>query len=328
MYRTCRDTLKWQESWLQHLTPLHLKLQGPTLPNDPISNALRVHLVNLIVLYTADRTVARADRQWLAIYAGAKQSVELALGDPKAYLGEENESGVGVLMQMLEWAYDPQWSVDRLPLVQIGVVQALHAADPAVRYRLLLHNAANIFDGLKWHWKAFIEGKVDAYMAQVRALEDYVANTTQAFADQISAMIKSLSDTMLAAVGTLLGSFIAALFKDKFNPTIFVIGMVVYAVYVLVFPLGYNMLHHCQRYQTLSKDFTVRRERFAERLYPEKVEEIVGRQIASSQNRFWCWFAVTILSYVVVIVLALVAAKFIPGIVAGVALPPATTTVP
>jgi len=297
------------------LTPLHLKVKGQTPPGDLITNALWIHLTNLIILYTADRTAIRADGRWVAVYAGAKQSVELTLGDPKDVLNKELQAGVSDLLRLVEWAYDPRWSADRLPLVQIGIVQALHAADPSVRYRLLLHNAAGIFEGLRWHWKAFIESKVDTYVAQVQALEDYVADTVQAFSDQIAAMIKSLSDTMLAAVGALLGSFIAALFKDKFNPTVFVIGMGVYAAYVLIFPLGYNMLNQWGRYRVIVEEFEIRRRRFEERLYPEKVKQIVGTQITKGQKRFKCWFAVTLLAYIVVIILAILAAAFVPRLV-------------
>jgi hypothetical protein len=132
---------------------------------------------------------------------------------------------------------------------------------------------------LHWHWKAFIENKVDAYMSQVQALEDYVASTVQAFTGQVSALIKSLSDTMLAAVGALLGSFIAALFKDKFDPTIFVIGMLIYA----------------------------------QRLYPENVDEIVGGQVAKSRRHFRRWFWATILAYAVVVFAAVMTAVLVPG---------------
>jgi hypothetical protein len=321
MYQTCRDTLRWQESWLQSLTPLHLKVNGRALPDDRTANALRVHLANLIILYTADRTVVRTDGQWLATYTGATQRIELILGKPQDRLEEEASAGVAPLLQMVEWAYDAQWTDNRLPLVQIGVAQALSAVDPMFRYRQLLRNAASIFDGLQWNWKAFVEGKVDAYMTQLRALEDYVASTVQAFADQISAMIKGLSDTMLAAVGALLGSFIAALFKDKFNATIFSIGMLVYAVYVLVFPLGYNMLHQWQRYRVLVKDFQTRYRRFEEQLYPQKVSEIAGTQIPDSQKRFRHWFTATLLSYVAVIILTVLAAILLPGLVATTILP-------
>ena len=312
MYLTCRENLKWQESWLQHLTPLHIKVEGKALPEDLIANALHVHLVNSIILYTADRTIGNTDKPEFSTYAKATQSVNLTLANPKDQLRKEEKDGVRSLLKMLEWTYEPQWSVDRLPLVQISLVQALYVADQHVRYLLLMNNAANIFDGLQWHWKAFIEGRVDAYMAEVRALEDYIASTSQAFAGQIEAMIKNLSDTMLAAVGVLLGSFIAALFQNSFNKTVFMIGMYVYAGYVLMFPLLYNMIYQWHHYKTIVKEYKTRRRRFEERLYPDKVEDIVGSSITESERNFIICFVVILITYIVVIGLAIYSAKSIP----------------
>jgi hypothetical protein len=312
MYKTCQKNLNWQSPWLKHLTPLHLKVDGQIPRDDSIAKVLLVHQINSIILYTADRTVGDNNKPSSSTYAGANQSVELTLRNPAYPIDEKILAGVRDLMEMLEWAYNPKWSDDRLPLVQIGVVQALHAASPLVRYQLLLHNAPNIFNGLKWHWKAFIEGKVDNYVSQIQALEDYVANTVQVFADKITDMIKSLSDTMLAAVGVLIGSFIAALFKDKFDPNIFAIGMGVYALYVLIFPLFYNMKHQWEQYQVLCDSFKERQIRFEERLYPEKVSEIVGAQITDSQGRFKRWFYATFVAYIIVILLAIVAALLVP----------------
>lgn len=315
MYKICQKNLYWQVPWLKHLTPLHLKVDGQIPRDDLIAKALLIHQVNSIVLYTADRTVGDNNKPSLSTYAGANQSIELTLKNPTDPIEEEVLAGVSYLMEMLEWAYNPTWSDDRLPLVQIGVAQALHAASPLVRYQLLLHNAPNIFDELKWHWKAFIEGKVDSYVSQIQALEDYVNDTVQAFADQITDMIKSLSDTMLAAVGVLIGSFIAALFQNKFDPNIFAIGMGVYALYVLIFPLFYNMKHQWEQYQVLCDNFNERQIRFEERLYPEKVSEIVGTQIKDSQCRFKRWFYATFVAYIIVILLAIVAALFVPELI-------------
>ncbi|PXF55056.1 MAG: hypothetical protein C4B59_17600 [Candidatus Methanogaster sp.] len=133
-------------------------------------------------------------------------------------------------------------------------------------------------------------------------------------------MIKSLSDAMLAAVAVLLGSFIAALFKDEFNPTIFTIGMVAYAVYVLIFPLFYNMRHQWERYQVLLDNFEERQLRFEDRLYQEKVSTIVGTQVTGSQRRFKRWFWATCAAYMVVIILAVVAALCVPGFMESIAL--------
>ena len=312
MYTICQNNLKWQVPWLKHLTPLHLKVDGKISRDDSIAKKLQVHQVNSIILYTADRTLGDNNKPILSTYAGANHSVELTLKNPADPIEEEVFAGVSNLMEMLEWAYNSTWSVDRLPLVQISVAQDLHAASPLDRYQLLLHNAPNIFDGLKWHWKAFIEGKVDSYVSQIQALEDYVADTVQAFADQITDMIKSLSDTMLAAVGVLIGSFIAALFRDKFDPSIFAIGIGVYALYVFIFPLCYNMIHQWEQYQTLRDNFKIRQKRFEDRLYSEKVSEIVGMQITDSQHRFKWWYSATLVAYIMVILLAIAAVLLVP----------------
>lgn len=328
MYKICQNNLNWQVPWLEHLTPLHLKVGGQIPRDDPIAKALLIHQVNSIILYTADRTAGDAAKPMFATYAGANHNVRLTLGNPSDHIEEKVLAGVSDLMEMLEWAYNPEWSSDRIPLVQISVAQALHAASPADRYQLLTHNAPNIFDGLKWHWKAFIEGKVDTYMSQVQALEDYVADTVQSFADQITAMIKSLSDTMLAAVGVLIGSFIAALFSDTFNPTIFAIGVVVYGFYVLIFPLCYNMYHQWEQYQALRDNFEKRQLRFEAQLYTEKVDAIVGTQITNSQRRFEWWFSATLAAYMGVIILAIVAAWWVPRFMESIALSAVSTPAP
>ncbi|NIS81918.1 MAG: hypothetical protein GTO14_17290 [Anaerolineales bacterium] len=125
-------------------------------------------------------------------------------------------------------------------------------------------------------------------------------------------MIKALSDTMLAAVAALLGSFIAALFKDEFNPLIFRVGMWVYAAYVLLFPLLYNMLNRWGRYLKLVEDFDQRRSRFVVRLFEQKVEGIVGERVIKSRRSFLLWFWLTVLAYVMVIGLAIASTYVVP----------------
>jgi hypothetical protein len=320
MHKLARETLKWLDFQLGCLTPLHLKLEGDRPADDPIANALLVHFVNLVVLYTADRAVRWDDGRLEATYAGANQTVTFDLVRSGTFLDERAQASAGWLIKIVEWAYERadsrDWPKDRLPLVQIAVCQALRSAEPGDRYRLLLCNARNIFHELQWHWKAFIEGKVDAYIAKVKDLEDYVDKTVAAFADQVSTMIDSLSKTMLVAIATVLGSFIGAIFKDKFNPAIFIIGMTTYAAYVFLFPLAYNMSHTWGCYRTLVKEFEERRRRFEEHLYADKVKEIVGQRVDESQRRFVLWFGITVGSYVAVIFLAIMASVLVPIIMA------------
>ena len=118
------------------------------------------------------------------------------------------------------------------------------------------------------------------------------------------------------------------MFKDEFNQTIFTIGMVVYAVYVLIFPLYYNMRHQRERYEAMCDNFGKRQMRFKERLYGDKVDTIVGTQVTDSQRRFEWWFYATRMSYIAVIILAIVAAWWVPRFMESIALSAVSTPAP
>jgi hypothetical protein len=312
LYAARTDLIRWQEAWLRFLTPAHLRVGGRPDPTGTIARALAAHLATLVILYTADRTVQRGGR-WVATYAGARQTVEVSIETPADVAGAVAPEEAEALFRLFEWIYEPRWTVDRLLLAQIGVAQALEEVAPAQRYRRLLQTAPVIFKDLRRQWSAFIAGKVEAYTVQVRALEDDIAAIVQQVADQIGTIAKGLSDAMLAAVAALLASVIGALFQSSFNAGVFRLGLVVYAVYVLCFPLIYVMLYQWQRYSTAVGDFELRRRRFAERLSAEQVQEIVGTRIVSGRARFERWFWITVAIYLAVIALALTAAAFVPS---------------
>lgn len=314
IYNMRADNVRWQEEWVRFLTPVHLRASGRCDPDNAIANALHIHLANLIAMYTADRTVRRG-AQWIATYADAHDAVEVPLALPADALGVQADGQVDALNRLFDWVYDPTWTVDRLLHVQIVVTHALTETASARRYRRLLERADPIYKDLQRYWKSFIVGKVEAYSDQVRALEDYVAATVQLFADQIAAVTKSLSDTTLAAVAALLASFIAAIFQSTFNATIFTFGMVVYAIYVLLFPLGYNMLYQWQRYRALVDDFAVRRVRFEKRLSADQVQDSAAMRVTESRTRFKWWFWSTAGIYAALVILALSAAIAVPKIV-------------
>ena len=200
--------------------------------------------------------------------------------------------------------------------MQIAVAAALAEAAPDLRYALLLHNAPGLAAGVRWRWKAFVEGRIHTYVAQEQALETYAVTMVQAFSDTITATVKTLSDAMLAAVVAVLGSFVGAVLQSTFNPTVFALGMGVYAGYVLLFPGLLGSLHQWQSYCALVEATRGRRKRFDEQLYPKRVDEIMGTQLDDARTRFRSWLAASIVAYLVVAALALVAARTVPGLVA------------
>ncbi len=315
MYRGCRENLMWQEPYVRFITPIHLDLVGSTQPRDPIANALLAQGANLVLLYTADRTATDASDNLVAVYEGAGQSVPVNLADPRRTLPEDAAAGIANLFQMARWVYEPRWLIDRLALAQLAIAQTLAPIPAAERYRRLIEAAANVFGNLRWHWKAFIEAKLDAYDAQVHKLEDDVSDAVKAFSDQITDMIKGLSETMLAAVAAVLGSIVAALFRDKFNPAVFSIGMIAYAVYVAAFPLGFGMANQYARYRSLKERFEARKASYVDILPTEKVAEITAQPLARGEERYRQWFFATVAAYLVVIILSIGAALVVPTLV-------------
>jgi hypothetical protein len=317
----CQDTLKWQALMSVSLTPWHLYLSEAQNHESRILNGIRVHFTNLALMYTADRTILHMQNQnkssYQSTYSTSQQSIEIDLPTPEEIdISTTPQKNYDALLQMIQWAYDPDWKPsDRLAIVQLTIVDALRGSDPAHRYRLLVENAPTILENINWHWKAFAEEKIEGYWDQVRDLENYVSDTVNNFSDQISNVVSKLTETVLAAVAVLLGSFIAALFQEKFNPTVFRIGLISYVLYVLFFPLIYNMRHQWETYQAVIEEFKGRKHRFEKRLPKEKVEEIVGESlIDENKQRFkrWFWYSVGI--YIALIILAIIAGIFIPGV--------------
>ncbi len=143
-----------------------------------------------------------------------------------------------------------------------------------------------------------------------------VGELVKTYGDHVSEIIERLSNTLLAAVGVLLGSFIASLFRTEFNATIFSTGMWVYAVYVLFIPLLYNMSHQWGRYKRLKVNFKHRRRRFEEQLSRERVNAIIGDEVWVSEGRFEDWYWNTILIYFLLILTLAWAGNNLPGIIA------------
>ncbi len=297
IYDACRDSVNWQAKWLDFLTPLHLAVADRCPDYDSIIKPLRVHQVNLCMMFTADWTrEAPAGRTLVAIFSRStrRRKVKVTLADPRRAGAGISARSVQDLIRVAVGAYQRSSFIG---LVQSAVAAALQDTESKDRYDLLTDRASELRDEIEARWKLFMEGELEEFMDQVQALEDYVADTVRTFSDQTSTMIKSLSDTMLAAVAVLLGSFVAMLASENFNPVILTIGVAVYLVYLVVFPLNYNMRQRQENYQALATQFDLRQRRFKERLYPKKVRGIVGEHVEKSKGRFERWFKWTVRAY-------------------------------
>lgn len=321
IYTDAIDLLRWEDRWLTYLTPQHLSIQSKTetsvRENNQIVTPLRMHLANAILLYTAERTVKKSD-SFVSTFATTRMTVDVphltaASLQDNDDLANTLAEGLGGLWNTFKWAYEPPWALsERLPIVQIAVVNALRASLPRQRYPVLLNNATQIYKNLEWNWREFLDEKFDTYLNQVQQVENYVSETVSSHSQQVTELVKRVSETMLAAVGVTLASFVAALFRDDFDATVFRIGIWVYVAYVFFFPLLYSLSNQLGRYRALEQQFQYRRDRFEQRLHPDEVDEIVGGEVQASRKRFWLWFRVTATVYFLVMAVGIIAAFAIP----------------
>lgn len=287
------EKVNWEKAWLTFLTPLHLQVED-SRGDDPVARLLRLHRVNLSILFTADRVQELADGSLQAFYQTPEMAVAVKLADPghdKSAIGAASTNALtGIALGLYDGSFKDK-------IVRSTVGAFLKAEEPDRRFELLAGRGAALLEEIQISSLLFLRQELDQFMGQVQVLEDYVAGTVQAFSDQASEMIKSLSETMLAAVAVLLGSFVGALLQEDFDSRVLMIGAALYLFYLVFFPLSYNMRQRKDSYQALAAQFEARRRLFYRRLYREKVDQIVGDHVDRIKVRFEYWFRRTLLTY-------------------------------
>jgi hypothetical protein len=321
VFQTREQYIGWESHWTRALTPWHFALTG-TGSHPRLMSLLHTQLVKLAVLYTCDRARSRerlgASPEIRAEYRGREHVAVVPIDEQKP-LPEVSDRDLSAVLRAFDWCYqragrlgEPDWVSDRLPFVQTRVAQALEGRPEPDRLYALVTTMPYLLEGIEWHWKAFIEGKVSEYLDRVQQLENLVSDTVEKFGQQAGDLVKNLTETMLAAVAVLIGSFIAAAFGKPFNGTLFRIGVLTYAGYVALFPGAVRLLASWRQLVRAREEFVARRERYNEVLYPEKVKSIVGSRIDCAVRGFWQWFAFAAICYCGVVAAAVAAAVFVP----------------
>lgn len=317
-YSGRRRHLKWEKPWTRDLTPLCFQPSPATSRPDPdeaavegVVRSFQVHAANLSLLFTADSTFAVAGEP-VSTFQGARGKSDVAWGVPAGRAaGAIRQGAVQALVDVAAWpdlaavgrdtgSAEPLYAEDRLSFVQNAVVSTLAAASQSPPFATLLDRASWLSADIRAQWKLFIEGRVEHFRAEIRELEDYVSGTVQAFSDRTAEMIKGLSESMLAAVAVVVGSFVAALLQDKADPAVLRFGVALYLGYLLLFPLVFGMAERLSSFLALARQFEARRARFRERLYDELVERLVGAGVRQAKRRFAIAFTFTLVAYIAV----------------------------
>lgn len=330
------DYIGWDTQFTTNLTPWHFYVdrRGQSATTPYVDAAF----VLLAILFTCDRARSVAGStgrpRLQAEFRGREHVayVPIIEGDP-LLIPIEASTAIGSLVN---WCYQtqtgesdsPDWLADRLPFVQLRVAQALEGRPEEGRFQAFATSMPDIYEGAAWQWRAFLEGRISEYLDKVRDVETAVANTVDQYAERTTALAKGLSDAMLAAVAALIGSFIAAAFKQPFDTALFRIGLLTYAVYVLIFPGLLGLLSSMGQMSETKLSFAGQRKQFEEALYKDKIEDIVGKRVSTAEARYQRWLRGVACGYLAVTVSAGVGAFVLPHYVGSrpVSAPTTTTT--
>jgi hypothetical protein len=316
VYQQRRANFKGDNLSLSRLTPLHFYCPVRTDETNTFSLAIQVQLTNLVAHYTADYT-SFSPTGFIVTYANPSGPVTLKL---KTLL-EAAQANLAVnyaawdsFNKIMGWVYEvDSFSTvsSRLLITQEVIGQTLKEAAPSTRYNLLISKSEDIYNSLISNWRSLVENKVITYLTKAKEFEETISKTVSSYVDQVSDIVKSLTETMLTAVAAIVGTMIAALFQDKFNPTVFIIGMVTYAAYLGIIHLFFNLKTKKERFDTLNSEYSERRAYFAELLEEGEITRLEKERIENGQKIFEKWYGRTLWAYWVVLTLVLLAAIII-----------------
>ncbi|MFP5327946.1 MAG: hypothetical protein ACLGHT_10760 [Acidimicrobiia bacterium] len=317
------DYIGWDNALSTELTPMHFEL-----PADA-AESLRARLAGLAIglgaMYLCDRArdVTRPDgSSFTQVEFRAREHVAFIPVHWEEALPGISGPQVDAVLDVVTWCYEsiPEHRAtdllaDRLPFVQARVAQLLEnrsEEDRLVGFALVMPAIA---EGVKWYWRSFIEDRISEYLDHVRELESVTGDVVGRLSEQTGALVKRLTETSLAAVAALIGSFIAATFKDPFQEELFRIAMLAYAGYVLVFPFGIGIASSVGDARLSFSGYEAQRDTLGGVLGHDRVEEIVGDRPTRARARFRFWAWTVGLLYTTAVVAAVVAAIAVPSVV-------------
>lgn len=320
------DYIGWDNALSTQLTPTHF--ERPDIPIGALGNRLDSLAVGLGAMYLCDRA-RDVDRPNGGSYTqvefrGREHVAFVPINWDALSLSPATRRHVDAVLGVVAWCYEPipehpgtDMVADRLPFVQTRVAQLLESRPEQDRLDVFATVMPSIAEGVKWHWRSFIEGRVAEYLDHVRELESLVSQTVERLAEDTSSLVKRLTETSLAAVAALIGSIIAATFRDPFHADLFRIGMLAYAGYVLLFPFGIGLSSSVSDARLAFSAFEVQQGTLGEVLGDDRVRHIIAERPELARQRFRFWARLVGALYVVAIVAAAIAALMIPEIVEG-----------
>jgi hypothetical protein len=280
LWQTRKDQVSWIDFETQ-LTPYHLMLSTPAGDgNHELIDAFAKKFYALALIHLAD-SVRFTDGEYVAFFGGLAGTVVRIPSDPGI-----TPSNTAVLGRVLIWAYSER-APDKLSFVR-GVSTSYLADDPAENYRIFAESLPRIWENARANYSSFIRGFVTRHFEKLREVDEYVRETGDKLGDQISDLVKNLTTNMLAAVGVVVGGFVAYALNPRASSKLLSIGLFIYGAYILLFPLLYSLIfHNLFDYLITTRDFSKRIGEFEQVLQLPGFSKRLADRVKYRKVHFW-----------------------------------------
>jgi hypothetical protein len=274
------------------LTPLHFVVRKDVDPKR-IGDAIDRLQFALLVSYLAD-SVRSANADFIAVFSGSSRT-EILLSSQRS----DGAIDTAPVFRLFDWCYTERTS-DKLDIAR-SVISSVLGPDRAKNYDLMLTNASRVWEAARSTYLMLVRDLVTKHFDKLKQIQDYVTAISSDVATKVSNIVTTLITNILAAIGVVLGAFVAYTFDKKISVDVFKFGLRVYGIYVLVFPLILSLLlNNLVDYLILRADFKKRLKDFETALGLDNLKGKVASTVGRRGWHFWC-----VLSFAVLIYLAL-----------------------
>jgi len=273
-----------------HLTPLHFPGQWKKENGSALKGIMARHFVNICILYTANRSTFDGEKNALiSVYNGVDRTTSLSLQDPPM-----SEVSTNALESLARWIYEVK-GTDRRTVFQNIIAREVYDDDPKTSYNYFITHAPRLLKDAVWQYRVFIDGKITKHFDELQKVIGYVTEINKKISEAIDSVTKSLTDTLLATVGVLVLTVLAALVKKETSIEIFKLSMEIYAAY-LVFYAAYRMWSIGDSYRLLSKEASAQVHEYQSALLIEEITDL-SSSLRKRRRQFHIWFWLTVILY-------------------------------
>jgi len=288
---TARETPSLIGGQFEHLTPLHFLGQW-RIKHSALEKILAIHFVNICILYTASRSTIDADRNPVeSVYNSADRTAILNLKE-----APESAISTATLESLARWLYSGK-GTDQRTVFQNIIARELYGDDATATYNNFIARIPRLWKDTVWQYQVFVDGRITKHFEEWQKMRGYVAEVNKKISEAIDSITKGLTDTLLATIGVLVLTVLAALVKKDTSIEIFKISMGVYSIYLLFYAV-YRMGSTGHSYRLLSNEAGVQLSEYRAALGLEEITDI-SLPLKRRRRQFHIWFWLTVVLYLV-----------------------------